>query len=459
MQTLAQAIIYGTVDDVRRFIEQGENLNELDEYGYTPLVQTGIVNQIDKSKVILQAGADVDFSDLTGRTALHWAVDNHNVELSELLLSHGADANAYTRGSQPVLTMPYLRHHQDTKKLLYKHGASLDFAQDFVNAKLLGHRFELEGRVDIVNHENLFIEVDLEGFFLEFSLALVSSSLRDYKANFTGKHLRPYFNKLDTIITALDTAAELMVYQHYLTDKAQYQQRIDQLLDQFPLLIPTAYAGHAISLINFGNVFIRCDRGAYGRDHGSVIIYQVDNPSYINKDFVKNIIYKRQHKDFIDHGMQKLLKLKPIDELPLSTQISGNCSWANVEAVVPAMMYLLLLREGAGEPSDCKQQAMQVYEDWLAWDKQRALSFAIQKLDRVNPARKASACALLAAIMFQTYDFDNEDDRLSAEVIINKLRDSDYIKIFKAYKAVFQFVKDDPLYANWQRFMRYFELD
>ena len=36
---------------------------------------------------------------------------------------------------------------------------------DFVNAKLLGHRFELAGRVDIVDHKNTFLELEFEKYF------------------------------------------------------------------------------------------------------------------------------------------------------------------------------------------------------------------------------------------------------------------------------------------------------
>ncbi len=82
---------------------------------------------------------------MTGQTALHWAVNNDNVEISRLLLQFGADPNAYSDNGQPVLFYPLLRHHQELIKLLSDKGANREFAQDYIQAKLLGHRFELKG--------------------------------------------------------------------------------------------------------------------------------------------------------------------------------------------------------------------------------------------------------------------------------------------------------------------------
>ena len=93
-QTLSDAIIYGTNDLVAQMVSAGATLDEIDNYGYTPIVQCAILSSVPKAKILLDAGAKVDFDDLTGRTALHWAADNGNVELCELLLSRGANPNA-----------------------------------------------------------------------------------------------------------------------------------------------------------------------------------------------------------------------------------------------------------------------------------------------------------------------------------------------------------------------------
>jgi hypothetical protein len=463
VKTLSDAIIYGTNDLVAKAVSDGATLDEIDNYGYTPIVQCAIVNSVEKAKILLDAGAKVDFDDLTGRTALHWAADNSSAELCELLLARGANPNAYTRAGQPVLVMPLLRRNERIKKLLYDRGAQLSFAQDFINGKLLGHRFELEGRVDVIDYEGAFIEIEFEGFYLEFTLALVVESIMQFKKNFSAKHLKPYFAHFDVIIEALYGASQLIKYQHYMVDVKQYQDEIDKLLERSPLVIPVVYSGHAICFISFGDFLIRCDRGAYGRDNGTVIIFKVGHPERLNKDFIRSMIYTRQDTHSIDEGLPQHLGLKKVATLPLSEQISGNCTWANVEAVMPTMLFLLILQSqrhvGVADMRKAEAEALSIYQEWLAFDKDRALTFCMQTFYRVSKARKATKAAILAAVLFQDYDYENPLDRERADKMMPILTDPEYVYILKAYVEVFQYDRDNPLFTNLMKFIDYFDID
>ena len=95
------------------------------------------------------------------------------------------------------------------------------------------------------------------------------------------------------------------------------------------------------------------------------------------------------------------LGLVPVAQMPISSQISGNCSWANVQAIVPvayAMQELkkvdiLILMWLCG-----------FYDEWVEWDKDRALDECIQRFYLASPLRKASIAAMLGAVLFQTCD-------------------------------------------------------
>lgn len=84
--SLAKKIIYESNEELLNYLKTKPELNIIDEYGYTPLIQTAIINSTSKAKILLDAGAAVDFTDLTGRTALFWAADNDNIELCKLCL-------------------------------------------------------------------------------------------------------------------------------------------------------------------------------------------------------------------------------------------------------------------------------------------------------------------------------------------------------------------------------------
>ena len=444
--SLSKKIIYGSDQEVINLLKSKPELDVVDEYGYTPLIQTAIINSTAKAKILLDAGAKVDFPDLTGRTALFWAADNNNLELSQLCLKHGANPNAYSSGSQPVLVMPLLKKQQDVKKLLTSFSANLDFAQDFLNAKLLGHSFELEGRVDIVDTNNTFIEVELEGFYLRFTLEIVANSLHNFRNNFGAKKLRKYFSKLDIIMHALQASIDLIQLQNYLINIDHFLNKINSLLETNPLILPISFGGHAITLIKYHDWFVRCDRGAYGVEHGTVIYYEMRHPTRLTKTLCRELLYKRQHPEFIDSGLASHLGLQPKSTLHLPPQKTGNCSWANAEAVVPALMFLLLHEECGNNPEVCEQEAMYFYNAWVEWNKNRGLSFCLQSLSSTDPARRAAKVALLTAILFQSCSYNHQNDRDKANKILAVLKQSEYIPTWKSYPKAFNQDRDNILW-------------
>jgi hypothetical protein len=435
--SLSKAIIYKSVDTVIKLINKGAKLDVIDEYGYTPLVQTAIMNSASKAAVIINAGASIDFADLTGHTALYWAADNNNLTLCKLFLDHNANPNAYTTAGQPVLVMPLLRKQQKLIKLLCKHGADIEFAKDFINTKLLAHRYELKGHVDIADNTNTFIEINYEGFYLEFTLAIISSSLADFKNSFGSRHLRSYFDYLKRIIKSFKNASDLIQYQHYNTDICEHEEKINALLNHDLLLIPIACEGHAISLIKYGNIFAYCDRGMYGEKHGPINIYKMGNPDALTHELIKKLIYTHQPKHFIESDMQALFDLTLIHKLPLPLQTTGNCSWANVEAAIPTLMFLLLQEDSKESVEDCQQSALYFYEEWLEWEKNHALHQFVYHFDNLSKARKATKAALLASILFQKCDFKNDQDFKRAKKIVPILTNPEFEYIIKNYIDIF----------------------
>jgi len=126
--------------------------------------------------------------------------------------------------------------------------------------------------------------------------------------------------------------------------------------------------------------------------------------------------------------VNEILGLKPIMNLPIKPQESGNCSWANVEATIPTMLFLLLLGEGI-DAETAKAHAMHFFEEWREWDKDRALDECVQDIKNVNKARKASKAAILGSILFQQCDYTDERSLKRAEKIMSVLGR-------KAYKCI-----------------------
>jgi ankyrin repeat protein len=94
----------GDVAAVKKFLDQGGNVNFQDEPGMTPLHHA--VNDdwkgshLEMIKLLIDRGANVKVIDDTHHTPLHWA---SNKETAGLLIDAGADVNARTRSDGETL--------------------------------------------------------------------------------------------------------------------------------------------------------------------------------------------------------------------------------------------------------------------------------------------------------------------------------------------------------------------
>lgn len=432
--SIADDIISCRMPDLDLYLREGNSLDDIDEYGFTPLIESAITCQSHIAEALLLKGAHVNKPDVTGRTPLHWAVDNEDLKMTKLLLEHGANANAYDRSGLSVLVYPVLRGQDALKHLLYQHGAKLDFAQDFILGKLLGHRFELQGDIDIVTAESEFIELDFEGFILEFTVAVLKESLRRYTSSYSTRHMRRHFSFLHEIMDGFEVAAQLLQYQQHIHLNEQALADIKQLIKAPLLILPAASRGHAMCFVRYHQWWAKIDRGENSLKEGSVNIYRVTRPETLDLNFVREFLYKKQGRRFYHEVINQQLGLMPVAQLPISSQITGNCSWANIQAAVPVAYAMLQMTAEGGFQAE---EALNVYENWVEWDKDRALDECIHRFYLAGKLRKASLASMLGALLFQACDHENSHHILWAEKILTILTLPEYAYILQTYLSVY----------------------
>jgi hypothetical protein len=433
--TIASDIISCRVPDLDLYLREGESLDDIDEYGFTPLIETAITRQPHIAELLINKGVDINKPDVTGRTALHWAVDNNDEKMVRLLLKYGANPNAYTRAGLSVLVYPILRGQNNLKHLLYQHDAKLEFAQDFILGKLIGHRFELKGDVDILNAEGEFIELDYEGFILEFTIAVVQESLRRFTSSFSTKHLRKYFIFLHEIMDGLDISAELLKLQHHVNLSKEDLSHITQYLKAPILILPAASRGHAMCFIKCNQWWAKIDRGENSQKEGSINIYKMTKPEAFNTQFIREFLFKKQNRRYFHNVINSQLGLMPITQIPMSSQIAGNCSWANVQAIIPTAYVLLQMHHDKDNMSS--EDALELYDAWLEWDKDRALDECIQRFYVSSHQRKASMASMLGSILFQSLNHASYHDVERAEKILTILTLPEYYYILQSYLEIY----------------------
>lgn len=439
--SIAHQIIQGQLPNLDAYLAEGNTIDDIDEYGFTFLIESAIAGNLPAMQQLMQYRADVNKQDVTGRTPLHWTVDNNQIEQTQLLLTAGADPNISNRGGQPPLVFPLLREQWKIKQLLYQYGASLSFAQDFINTKLIGHRFEMTGTVDIVNAKQRFIELDYEGFYLEFSLEMIQHSISRFGNHFVFRQLRFAYAELGDIIHAFFQATQLIKYQDARARTANFRAETEALFSAPLLILPVAYQGHAITFLKCGRFWAKCDRGENALKEGSVNIYWIGNEDALTFDLLGSLLYQKQDKHFLHEAINHILALKHVGSVPLSHQKAGNCSWANVEATVPTAYILMQLSHAKAltemQFQDIVASGMRLHSAWLNWDKDRALEECIQSFYESDDLRKASKVAILGGVLFQGCRYPVITDMQRAEKILKILSLKKYRYVLESYLAIY----------------------
>tara|TARA_R110000868_G_scaffold397233_3_gene669790 strand:+ start:2925 stop:4313 length:1389 start_codon:yes stop_codon:yes gene_type:complete len=439
MLSLANAILSEDVEGIQNALRYGEDVNEIDVYGFTPLIEAAIADNAQISQLLLSLGANPNGQGVTGSTALHWAAENANAELCQLLLEHGADPNAYTLSGQPLLVMPVLRSQTSIRQILIQGGANLAFAQEYINTKLLGHMYELAGMASIVDTNNEYVEVDFEGFLLEVTIGIIGDSLYQFQNHFAARQLRRYAGVAQYIVGVLKRASQLIKYQQYRVDTKKSRAEIDALLTQEPVVIPVGYEGHAITFIRHGDMWVKCDRREDSRLYDNIVFYRIQNRQNLTPDLLRSLVFRKQTSDFINKDLDRILGLKPITEIKVDAQISGNCSWANVEATIPAIFFMVMMDLNKNDKAlgHYKSLSLNFFHRWREWNKDRALHNCIKSFNEGDVIRKASKAEILVAILFQRCDPNRLEDKSRIDTILSVLIGSPYEYVLRNYLKIY----------------------
>ena len=120
---LVDAAVYGQLDEVRRLLDQGADIN----YFWTIhdinalMMATGEQNE-DVVRLLLERGADTNIQNSDGDTALIFAsMDDNNTEMIELLLSYGANIHMQNNQEETALIIAAQYHNQNNVMTLIMH--------------------------------------------------------------------------------------------------------------------------------------------------------------------------------------------------------------------------------------------------------------------------------------------------------------------------------------------------
>jgi hypothetical protein len=128
-KSLQEAARDGDIEQLKRHIANGANVNEVDQYNWTPLRGAIDSDQVEATRVLLEAGANVNTKDADGMTPLIRATVKGDKDIVELLVAKGANLAAKDDYQRMALHAAVMMGHMETVEILVKAGADVN-AQD-----------------------------------------------------------------------------------------------------------------------------------------------------------------------------------------------------------------------------------------------------------------------------------------------------------------------------------------
>eukprot|EP01036_Dinobryon_divergens_P029330 gene29330-38409_t len=118
----------GDAEKVKRLIDEGADVAQRGDYGWTPLHRAAGSGHGAVASILLAAGAEVDNKDNYGMTPLHRAAGNGHGAVASILLAAGAEVDNKTNDGRTALNLAALRGYADMTSILLAAGAEVDAA-------------------------------------------------------------------------------------------------------------------------------------------------------------------------------------------------------------------------------------------------------------------------------------------------------------------------------------------
>ena len=127
---LHEAARQGQTDVAESLIEDGADVEALDESGATPLVAAALAGQTNLVTVLLEHGADPSGRDAGGFTALHAAAHMGHLDIVELLVDRGVDIDDQkNKAKLSPLHAAAEQNYLEIARFLLDHGAKVGLVE------------------------------------------------------------------------------------------------------------------------------------------------------------------------------------------------------------------------------------------------------------------------------------------------------------------------------------------
>lgn len=123
-RSLAEEAESGDEVSVSAWIKDGVDPDELDKYGYTPILNAAAMGRLQAVESLISSGADVNRPGPFGFTPLHAAAQNGHREVVAVLLKAGSDVNSQNDDMDTAMHLALRAMHIEIVNMLLRNGGS-----------------------------------------------------------------------------------------------------------------------------------------------------------------------------------------------------------------------------------------------------------------------------------------------------------------------------------------------
>ena len=123
-ESLLAAALHGNVQEIKKYMAKGAEVNCKDRNGNTPLNMVAKLSYYNLVKYFVEKGAEVNTSNDDHITPLHYGVEYNNVKIVRLLLEKGANIDARDNINETPLHWAGWTGNIEAAQLLLKYGAN-----------------------------------------------------------------------------------------------------------------------------------------------------------------------------------------------------------------------------------------------------------------------------------------------------------------------------------------------
>lgn len=407
------AALKGDLAQIQQLLDAGYHINATNEFGHSPLDLAIHYRQTEAACLLLRKGDLVN----SGVRPLSLAVSLKDEAIANAVIHHpqfDGDLVAFRAFNLKQI---------DVLNFLVSHQVNMPMTKTLLTAKMLAHRFSVEGEVNIFP-EGKSLSISLEGHFNQMTAVESYLSFQAYVDYLKKQPQLPiYFEAYTHTLEALQFAATSGTNAKAYLDKFYENLLSDHAV---PLFVPTGWSGHAVGIVIIDNILYKCNRGQGSDSVHGIVAYKIGNLQAFDATLFDKLLMGEGSSYFLQSEIDTLLDLTEIERFEASPQTVGNCAWfSTIESI-----HAILIAEFTKLATDHQQGEMlahQIYSDWQNFD----LNYSLSHLQETphTPEQQTMLSDVLCKILFLQHDANdaNHIDR-AIHILKNVDNPSDLLK-------------------------------